>query len=156
MSCVSRLNQLYELQLNHHDIIFMYGLCGNIRSDYYLKVRDVRVRLISCLPNSLKLSKSVCPGEQQLASWRAHLPNFAVWCWSIPYIFNYFDFGVLFVLILVEIGVNLFSSYFDVDGKRFKPNIRVVHVRDLNFVLRSKIFVNSYGQLRASHLILSL
>ena len=30
----------------------MYSLCGNIRSDYSLKVRDVRVRLISCLPNS--------------------------------------------------------------------------------------------------------
>ena len=30
----------------------MYGLCGNIRSDYYLKVRDVRVWLISCLPDS--------------------------------------------------------------------------------------------------------
>ena len=30
----------------------MYSLCGNIRSDYYLKSRDMRVRLISCLPDS--------------------------------------------------------------------------------------------------------
>ena len=30
----------------------MYNLCDNIRSDYYLKARDVRVRLISCLPDS--------------------------------------------------------------------------------------------------------
>ena len=30
----------------------MYSLCGNIRSDYYLKVRDVWVQLISCLPDS--------------------------------------------------------------------------------------------------------
>ena len=52
VSCVSRLNQLYGLQLNHHDINFMYGLCGNIRSNYYLKVRDVRVQLISWLPDS--------------------------------------------------------------------------------------------------------
>ena len=52
VSCVSRLNQLYRLQLNHHDINFMYSLCGNIRSNYYLKARDLQVRLISCLPNS--------------------------------------------------------------------------------------------------------
>ena len=30
----------------------MYSLCGNIKSDYYLKVWDVWVRLISCLPDS--------------------------------------------------------------------------------------------------------
>ena len=52
VSCVSRLNQLFRLQLNHHDINFMYSLCGNIRSNYYLKTRDMRVRLISCLPDS--------------------------------------------------------------------------------------------------------
>ena len=52
VSYVSRLKQIYGLQLNHHDINFMYILCGNIKSDYYLKVWDVRVRLISCLPNS--------------------------------------------------------------------------------------------------------
>ena len=43
VSCVSRLNQIFGLQLNHHDINFMYSLCGNIRSDYYLKTRDMRV-----------------------------------------------------------------------------------------------------------------
>ena len=52
MSFVSRLNHIFGLQLNHHDNNFMYSLCGNIRSDYYLKSRDMRVRLISCLPNS--------------------------------------------------------------------------------------------------------
>ena len=52
VSCVSRLNQLFSLQLDHHDINFMYSLCGNIESDYYLKTRDNRVRLISCLPDS--------------------------------------------------------------------------------------------------------
>ena len=30
----------------------MYSLCGKNRSNYYLKVRDMRVRLISCLPDS--------------------------------------------------------------------------------------------------------
>ena len=52
VSCVTRLNQIYELQSNHHDINFMYSLCGNIRSDYYLNVRNVPVLLISCLLDS--------------------------------------------------------------------------------------------------------
>ena len=52
VSCVSRLNQLFGQQLDHHDINFMYSLCGNTESDYYLKTRDNRVQLISCLPNS--------------------------------------------------------------------------------------------------------
>ena len=56
MSYVSQLNQLYGLQLDHHDINFMYSLCGNIRTDYYLQVRDVRLWLISCLPDSNKIS----------------------------------------------------------------------------------------------------
>ena len=41
VSCVSRLNHLYGLELDHHD-----------RSRYYLKVRDTRVWLISCLLDS--------------------------------------------------------------------------------------------------------
>ena len=52
VSCVSRINQIYGLQLNHHDINFMYILCGNKKTNYYLKARDVQVRLISCLPDS--------------------------------------------------------------------------------------------------------
>ena len=45
--CVDRLNQTYDLQLNHHDINFMYSLCGNKNTNYYLKVRDYQVQLIS-------------------------------------------------------------------------------------------------------------
>ena len=52
VSCVSKLNQLFGLQLDHHDINFMYSLYGNIEFDYYLKTRDNRVWLISCLPDS--------------------------------------------------------------------------------------------------------
>ena len=33
VSCVSRLNRLFGLELNHHDINFMYSLCGNINSE---------------------------------------------------------------------------------------------------------------------------
>ena len=52
VSCVSRLNQTFGLQLDQHDINHMYSLCGKKRSNYYLRVRDIRVRLISCLPDS--------------------------------------------------------------------------------------------------------
>ena len=52
VSCVSRLNQTFDLQLDHHDINHMYSLCGNKISNYYLKVRDMRIRLISCLLDS--------------------------------------------------------------------------------------------------------
>ena len=43
---------MFGLQLDHYDINFIYSLCGNIESDYYLKTQDNRVRLISCLPDS--------------------------------------------------------------------------------------------------------
>ena len=36
VSCVSRLNHLYGLQLDQHDINYMYSLCGNDRTGYYL------------------------------------------------------------------------------------------------------------------------
>ena len=52
VSCVSRLNHTFDLQLDYHDINHMYSLCGNKVSNFYLKTRDNRVRLISCLPNS--------------------------------------------------------------------------------------------------------
>ena len=52
ISCVNRLNHTFDLQLDHHDINHMYSLCENKTSNYYLKTRDSRVRLISCLPNS--------------------------------------------------------------------------------------------------------
>ena len=52
VSCVSRLNQMFDLQLNHHNINHMYSLYGSKKTNYYLKVRDMRVWLISCLPDS--------------------------------------------------------------------------------------------------------
>ena len=52
VSCVSRLNRMYRLQLDHHDVNYMNSLCSNIRTTYYLKIRDNRVRLISSLLNS--------------------------------------------------------------------------------------------------------
>ena len=40
------------------------------------------------------------------------------------------------------------------DGRVFTLDLRVVHVKELNFVLKSEIFVHINGQLRASHIIL--
>lgn len=37
----------------------------------------------------------------------------------------------------------------------FKPDLRAVHTRDLNFILWLKIFVHFDGQLQALHFILS-
>ena len=82
VNCVSKLNQLFGLQLDHHDINFMYSLCGNIESDYYLKTRDNRVQLISCLPDSNRNSI----GEFVLVSgnWLAG---------EFPYAFKPYDVG---------------------------------------------------------------
>ena len=38
----------------------------------------------------------------------------------------------------------------------FVPDIRTVHTKDLNFTLRSEIYMHWDGQLRASHLILGI
>ena len=38
----------------------------------------------------------------------------------------------------------------------FVPDIRTVHAKDLNFILRSELYVHWDGQLRASHLILGV
>ena len=46
------MNQIFGLQLDHHDINFMYSLYGNKKTNYYLKFRDMWVWLISCLPDS--------------------------------------------------------------------------------------------------------
>ena len=43
VSCVSKLNQMFGLQLDKHDINHMYSLCGKKRFNYYLKVKNMRV-----------------------------------------------------------------------------------------------------------------
>lgn len=51
VNSVIRLNNLYGLGLNHHDINFMYSICDGLKIGYYLNTRDPTVRLISCLPD---------------------------------------------------------------------------------------------------------
>ena len=72
--------------------------------------------------------------------------------WSILRTFICFNFDTFTYFTYVCINRSFFL--FVVEGKRFRLDIRVVHVRDLNFVLRSEIFVHTDGQHQASHLIL--
>ena len=134
----------------------MYSLCSNIDLDYYLKTRDNRVRLISCLPDTNRN----LTGEFVRVSgkWFAE---------ELPYAFKPRDVGrsrvYFFTSILLIhkfqldwVTSNQFLYCFYADTKRFKKDLRVVHVQDLNFVLRSEIFIHWDGQLRASLLILGI
>ena len=82
VSCVSRLNQMFGLQLDHHDINHMYSLCGNKKTNYYLKVRDMRVQLISYLLNSNR--NSVGEFVRVHGNWFAD---------EIPYPFSWNEVG---------------------------------------------------------------
>lgn len=52
VNSVIRLNNLYDLRLNHHEINFMYSICGGLKTCNYLKIHDPTMRLISCLSDS--------------------------------------------------------------------------------------------------------
>ena len=71
VSCVGRLNQLYDLNVTHHDINFLYAIRGSLKNGYYLQTQNTKVRLISCLLNSnrnsvgefVKVSRNWLNGE---------------------------------------------------------------------------------------------
>ena len=52
VNSVIHLNNLYGLELNHHNINFMYSIRGSIKINPYLKIHNPMTRLISCLPDS--------------------------------------------------------------------------------------------------------
>ena len=52
VNSVIRLNNLYGLGHNHHDINFKYSICSGLKTSYYLKIHDPMVRLILCLFDS--------------------------------------------------------------------------------------------------------
>ena len=152
VSCVSRLNQMFGLQLDHHDINHMYSLCGNKRNNYYLKVRDMRVQLISCLPDSnsnfarefVRVHGNWFTGEIPCPLSRLEVGSYrSLTCFSFQ----------LWLFYLFEYWLTVF---FVANGKMFTQDLMVVHVRGLNFVLKSKMFVHWNKQLRASHLILDV
>ena len=72
-------------------------------------------------------------------------------CYSFPF----FLYILLFYFLYVFLDVSLTHSLLlTIVSKKFQLDISVVRARELNFVLRSEIFVHYDGQLRASHLIL--
>lgn len=44
-----------------------------------------------------------------------------------------------------QVGTNKLLCCFDAKSKRFRLDLRVVHVRDLNFILWFEIFVHTDG-----------
>ena len=48
------LNEQMGLRLTHHDVNWCYNFQYLTGKTYYMKVRDERVRLIQCLPESSK------------------------------------------------------------------------------------------------------
>ena len=54
LGCMDALNKKIGLRLIHHDVNWCYNLQHLKGKSYYMKVRDDKVRLIQCLPESSK------------------------------------------------------------------------------------------------------
>ena len=54
LGSVDALNEQMGLKLTHHDVNWCFNLQYLTGKTYYMKVRDERVRLIQCLPESRK------------------------------------------------------------------------------------------------------
>ena len=54
LGCVDALNEKMGLRLTHHDVNWCYNLQHLKGKSYYMKVRDDKVWLIQCLPESSK------------------------------------------------------------------------------------------------------
>ena len=54
LGCVDALNEKMGLQLTHHDVNWVYSLHHPKGKEYYLKTKQLEVRLIQCLPESSK------------------------------------------------------------------------------------------------------
>ena len=150
VSCVSRLNNLYNLCLDHRDINFMYNMHGNLRSGYYLKVWDTMVWLILCLldynRNStreyIKVSGNwladelTCPTSPWEIGWYL----FCVCVWEILLL------GIIFLLLsLFFFCLTPMFLLAYVNIKCFKLDPNAIHAQDLNSMLRSEIFVHYDG-----------
>ena len=57
----------------------------------------------------------------------------------------FFIWTLKLYLISLYAYIYIYIFFFLADGKVFVPDIRIVHVKDLNFVLRSKIYVHWDG-----------
>lgn len=63
--------------------------------------------------------------------------------------------GYVFVTVIIYIFYSLTCPSFPTAiSRKFQPDLSIVQIRELNFILCSEIFMHYDGQLRASHLIL--
>ena len=168
VSYVGRLNRLYGLSLTHNDINFLYAIRGSLKLGYYLQTRNTMVRLISYLPDSnrnsareyVRVSNNWLNGELTSTSSRQIGQYFL---FSIPkhsQIVPPFLFFVLLVCLLsftyhlfhVHISFLFFYYFLGIPltripspttiSKKFWPDINIMHVWELNFILRSEVFVH--------------
>ena len=130
------------------------------------------VRLISCLPDSnrnsvgeyVRMNGNWLNGELSSPTSPCEIGRYSLlpitkrMCLPSPFdllmcllSFTCYSFLLFFYFLSISL---IRPPPLIVVSKKFKSDISVVHVRELNFILRSEIFVHFVGQLRAFHLIL--
>ena len=136
VNCVRHLNRLYGLSLTHHDINFLYAIRGSLKLKYYLQTQNTMVRLISYLLDSNR--NLVKEYIRVSGNWL----NREMTCPTSPHQIGRY----LFTFCFISLPFVIFHLYFPifpiVVSKKFQPNIRVVRVKEVNFILRSEIFVH--------------
>ena len=133
VNCLGHLNQLYGLNLTHHDINFLYAIRGSLRNGYYLQIQITMVRLISCLPDSnrnsmgefVRVSGNWLNGELTCPTSSARLVSILffdslVWPYSVHFYFKFcLSFIYLFVIFIfwcsyvwsVTIAIYIFVNF---------------------------------------------
>ena len=158
MGCIDVLKEHLGLGLTWHDVVHMYKGHKLAGVGYYLKSRFEVVRLISCLPKSIKGMKDdylIVSGEW---SDGLHFPTQAGDLGGVPLgliplegdlaFLALFFFLLSFHLLLVIISVDLtMISFLDisVDKNHVAPRISFTNIQAFNYLLRSEIFVTEDG-----------
>ena len=155
LGCVDALNEKIGLGLTHHDVNWVYNLHHLKGKGYYLKMRQPKIRLIQCLPESTKgLNKDflIIPGR-----WHDGLPcptqegqlGVVLEVGKVIYFLLYSDLCYLTFNDLYLMPV--------VDRRATEPNFSLVNREGLDKILKAEVFVNEDDrQLQAAHLILGI
>ena len=145
-----------NLNLTHHDVNWVYNLHHLTGQGYYLKSRYPEVRLIQCLPTSIKGLKEdflIFSGK-----WHDGLPCLTEeGTPSGGLVVNLHNLACIFLLFLIIPVSDKISFYFNdfADRRSTKPLLKLVNRESLDRILRSEVFVNEAdGQLRVAHIIL--
>ena len=155
LGCVDTLNEKMGLGLTHHDVNWVYNLHHLKGKGYYLKTRQLEIKLILCLPESSKrLNKDFlivsrrwhdgipCPMQEGQ-------PGVVLKVGKMIYSLLYFD---LCYLTFNDLFLMPFANRHTTE-----PNFSLVNKEGLDRILKAKVFVNEDdGQLWAAHLILGI